>query len=361
MLRLMRSLVALVLLVASPLPMVAQASGAAAAPPPVTVGAFADLYFAWDVGRPASRDRPYTTQPARHSEFAVNLAHVEVKLAEERVRGRVALQAGTSVDRNCAAEPDWVSYIQEATVGARLAPRLWVDGGIYFSYIGLESWISRDNPTYTRSLIADYSPYYLAGAKLSWQASRTVGLQLHLVNGWQNVRETNDDKAVGARLDWQASPSLLAGYDVFVGNEQPDSVASRTRVLNQGFVKWTPPGGWEVWLTLDVGVQSVPAGDAQTWYGGSLIARKWLSERIALSGRLERYSDPDQVIVVTGTPGGFVTNGASLGLDVKPVDRLLWRTELRGFRSTDALWPSRESSGVQQAGGFAVTSLALRF
>ena len=64
----------------------AQTGGAQAAPsdttPRVTFGAFVDGYFAWDVGRPPSFDRsfaggtPFTTQPARHNEFNVNLAFV---------------------------------------------------------------------------------------------------------------------------------------------------------------------------------------------------------------------------------------------------------------------------------------------
>jgi hypothetical protein len=133
--------------------------------PAVTFGAFIDTYFAWDFGQPDSFDRPYTTQPARHDEFNVNLAFLEAKLTGEKVRGRVALQAGTSVQANYAGEPnvgsvsgdDLARIIQEAWVGVRVSPKLWVDGGIYFSPIGWESFISWDNPTYTRSLLADHT------------------------------------------------------------------------------------------------------------------------------------------------------------------------------------------------------------
>lgn len=88
----------------------------------VTVGGFVDAYYAWDVLRPAKFDRSFTTQPARHNEFNVNLAFVEMKLAGAHTRGRVALQAGTSVQANYAAEPrvgiisgpDLSRHIQEA-------------------------------------------------------------------------------------------------------------------------------------------------------------------------------------------------------------------------------------------------------
>jgi hypothetical protein len=45
--------------------------------PAMHVGGFVDAYIAWDFTRPRSLDRFYTTQPARHSEFNVNLAFLE--------------------------------------------------------------------------------------------------------------------------------------------------------------------------------------------------------------------------------------------------------------------------------------------
>jgi hypothetical protein len=82
---------------------------------------------------------------------------------------------------------------------------------------------------------------------------------------------------------------------------------------------------------------------------------------VSLVARLERYADPDQVIVMTGLPDAFRTNGASLGVDVTPVPRLLWRTELRGFRSDAAVWPLHRSGDFGKDDLFAVTSLALTF
>src|SRR5512144_1184310 len=99
--------------------------------PRVTLGAFVDAYYAWDVGRPPSFDRSFaggalfTTQPARHDEFNVNLAFVEAKVDAPRHRGRLALQAGTSVQANYWGEPtngqvsgpSLARVIQEATAG----------------------------------------------------------------------------------------------------------------------------------------------------------------------------------------------------------------------------------------------------
>src|SRR5689334_18378817 len=74
-------------------------------PKSVAWGAFVDSYYGFDFDQPGNLDRSFTTQPARHNEFNVNLVYLEGKLTEEKVHGRLALQAGTSVQSNYAGEP----------------------------------------------------------------------------------------------------------------------------------------------------------------------------------------------------------------------------------------------------------------
>ncbi len=353
----------LVLLLATPAwtPLIAQGL-----PEGVHVAAFVDTYYAWDFSRPPSLDRVYTTQPARHSEFNVNLAFVEARLERTSVRGRLALQAGTSVQSNYAAEPrigsvsgpDLSRLLQEAYVGLRVATPLWVDAGIFFSHIGQESWISRDNPTYTRSLIADYTPYYSAGVRAVWQVSAAVTLHLHFVNGWQNISETNEGKAAGLRVEYAPSGRVLLGYSNFIGDEQPDSLPNRLRVFNQVFARLGRTDGAAVWLTFDLGTQSVPGADASTWYGLAVIGRVPVTGAVALSARVERYADPDGVIVPSLGTAAFETTGASVGFDVTLPKGFLWRTELRGFRGDGDIYPTRDG-GFSRNSGVAVTSLAL--
>jgi hypothetical protein len=359
----MRSISLITLLVLTP-----AVAGAQDTTRSLSLGGFVDTYFAWDFNRPGptNLDRSFTTQPARHNEFNVNLAHVEVKLSGGRTRGRVALQAGTAVQSNYAGEPrlgsvsgpELARHIQEATVGVQAASNLWIDAGIYFSHIGQESWITRDNPTYSRSLIADYSPYYETGVKATWSASSKVTAQLHLLNGWQNISETNAQKAVGLRLDYAASPNFVIGYAGFAGDEQPDTAFTRVRVFNEVFMHLTA-GSFEAWVTADHGIQERTTTGTSKWYGGAAIARVKATPRVAVAARVERYWDPDQVIIGTGLAEAFRVNGGSLGLDIVPATGALWRIEARGYRGEDAIFPTR--TGVARGAGFVVSSLAVTF
>src|SRR6185503_900940 len=98
--------------------------------------------------------------------------------------------------------------LQEAYAGYQVTPSLWVDGVIFYAHMGMESWASKDNPIYTRSMTAEYSPYYSSGVRAIWAATPKLTAHLHLVNGWQNISETNTDKGIGLRLDYAASSAL---------------------------------------------------------------------------------------------------------------------------------------------------------
>ena len=96
----------------------------------------------------------------------LNLAYIDGTLSTDNYRGRIALQTGDSVVSNYLSENDlfW-RYIQECSFGYKINEDLWIDGGIYLSHIGAESFISGDNINYTRSLVAEFSPYYETGVK----------------------------------------------------------------------------------------------------------------------------------------------------------------------------------------------------
>lgn len=364
-------------LLAVPLALSAQSDSAkrASSPPSpqVTWSGFLDTYVAWDAGRPRTLDRGFSTTAARHGEFNVNLAHIAAAYESPNVRGRLALQAGTSVQVNYAAEPrvgaasgpDLSRMLQEAYAGVRLGQGLWVDAGLYFAPFGRESWISADNWTYTRSLIADNSPYYQTGVRLSWQATPTLAAQFHLINGWQNISETNDDKAIAASLDWTVAKGHVLSWDAFAGNEQPDSLPRRLRVFNEISWQGALTDRLEAMATFDLGQQarSTSTGGTATWWGTALIARQAVTPgRVWVALRGEAYHDPDRVIVQPTGTAALVTRGGSVNLDVAPQPGVLWRTELRTLRGREAIFDDRDAAGgLARRNVVLVTSMSWRF
>lgn len=330
--------------------------------PKVEVGAFLDTFYAFDFSNPPNRERSFTTNPTRHNEFNVNLAFVEAKINSEQMRGRLALQAGTSVFSNYSTElrdstkgggsqlADVLMHLQEAYAGYRITPNLWVDAGIYFSHIGAEGFISRDNWTYTRSLIADFSPYYQTGARLSWEPNSTWAFQLHVLNGWQNILETNGDKALGTQIVYRPTGKWTFTHNSFVGRE------ADVRVFQDFIAKYQMSPEWETSVSIDLGLQKKGAGLAK-WWGISVLNRFRLTQEISLGARVEYYEDPESVIVLTGTPNGFQVWGASMNLDTQLTSQLFWRNELRFLHSKDSVFS--HASAPSRSTVFATTSVAL--
>jgi hypothetical protein len=275
------------------------------------------------------------------------------------------------VQANYAAEPTLGTlsgpsvsrFIQEAFLGYRLRDGLWVDAGVFFAPFGAESWISRDNPVYTRSLIADNSPYYESGVRLSWQARPTLQVQAHVINGWQNISETNEDKAVAVRADWTAARTLVLTYDAFVGNEQPDSARSRVRQFHEAIARWAPNGRTTLWATFDYGRQprARAGAGAASWRGFAVLAHRTLTSRVGVGGRAEGYWDLEQTIVTTPALRPFGAGGGSVNVDVALHPRALWRTELRALSASEWIFPTRRPRGYTDRDGVLVSSLALTF
>lgn len=337
----------------------------------VTFGGFVDVYGAYDFGRPRSLDRAFTTQAARHNEFNVNLAFIEAAVAGPRVRGRVALQTGTSVQVNYAGEPrvgtvsgpELSRLIQEAYVGYALHPSLWIDAGVFYSNVGMEGWVSRDNPIYTRSLVADYSPYYSSGVRAVWQAGKRVTVRGDLVNGWQTISEANAGKTLGARVDVALTSRTSVSWYGLAGRE----VESRVRLYNGVGLKSQLSKRLDITAEVDAGREDAPDSlgtgtPARTWYGAMSIVRWTLSDRSALVARVERYADRHQVVATTGTANPLRASGASVGMDVHPAPRLLWRAEARLLRNASPVFPDRRAQGERsRQNAVLVSSMALTF
>jgi hypothetical protein len=63
---------------------------------------------------------------------------------------------------------------------------------------------------------------------------------------------------------------------------------------------------------------------------------------------------------VTGLSAPFVGNSASIGVDVVPQSRMLWRSEIRGFFADQLIFPN-DGKGPRKNDGFVITSLSLAF
>ena len=316
---------------------------------PVTFSAFLDTTIAHDFNHLPTRYRPYTTQPYYTDEGALNLGFVDATLHTERVHGRVAAQYGSSVIANYAGEPDeFFRYVQEAYGGINVTQDWQIDAGIFFSHLGQESWISRNDYNVSRSLIADYSPYYQTGVRSIHELSEKWHLELHVVRGWQNISDDREP-CYGTQIAYKATADTRIAYNTFIGNEDGARFFN-----NVGISHWLT-SKFGISSSFDLGVQSRDGESRAWWYGWAIIPHYKVNDTVAVATRVEQYADPHQVILQSLSDRSFNATSLSANIDITLLTDLVWRNEYRAYISHRDLFPRRE--GFSASDSFVVTSL----
>lgn len=314
---------------------------------PLQLGVFVDTYYSSSLYRPVSRDRQFLTQIARDREFNINLAHIEAVVNHSRVRGRLALQYGTSVNANYQYESTTEKYsnqlsarnLQEAYAGYRLVDKLWLDAGIFFGHIGFENWISHNNWNYTRALNLDNVPYYATGARLSYEPTAALTLQLHVLNGWQTITPTNSDKSFGTQVSYEFSKQFKVVHNAFAGNVAPDDTTTQYRFYSNLILQYSPLAALQLALSADVGAQKNAFNNGyRQWYTGAAYIRYLVTPQWSTALRLEYFIDPEQVMIAAASENGFQVGGATANVDFMPEDAYRLRFEYRNFFSKDSIY-----------------------
>ncbi|MBC8110134.1 MAG: porin, partial [Verrucomicrobia bacterium] len=154
----------------------------------LTFSGYIETYYLYDFNNPSDHNRPgFVYSHNRHNEFNLNLGFVKANYDDGKVRGNLALAVGSYMNANYIAEPGVLKNIFEANVGVKISENksLWVDAGIFASHIGFESAIGKDCWNMSRSILADNSPYFETGAKISYTSDNGKWFLSGLVlNGW---------------------------------------------------------------------------------------------------------------------------------------------------------------------------------
>jgi hypothetical protein len=278
----------------------------------------------------------------------------------------VGLHAGTYVAANYAAEDQVFKHIFEAYAGFRPFANAWLDAGIFSSHIGFESAISKDNWTLTRSLMAENSPYYEAGGRFTYEVSDELTLTALVLNGWQNIRENNQAKAIGTQIQWQLTEKLLINSSTFYGNEQPQGLVRRRRYFHDFYADYAATDQLSLALVFDVGKQENEqrGAKADTWHTGAAFVRYQFAEKWTAAARAEYYKADRGVIISSFSPtlgdAAFQVHGASLNLDYAPTSNVLVRLEGRLLKAQSDLFEQRNGT-TSDAYANITSSIAVSF
>lgn len=333
---------------------------------PLSISGYVETYYAYDFGNPDNHNRPgFAYSHTRHNEVNLNLGFVKLAYNTDNIRTNIALMTGTYANANLAAEPGVLRGIYEANAGVKISKKknVWVDAGIFAAHIGFESAIGKDCWNLTRSILADNSPYYESGVKVSYTSDDAKWLVSGLIlNGWQRIQRVdgNNTPAFGHQLTFKPNSKMTFNSSSFVGSDSPDRTR-QMRYFHNFYGQLQLHKKFGLTAGFDIGAQQKSKGSTHynTWYSPVVIAKYTPSDKISIAVRGEYYSDANGVIIATGTANGFKTFGYSLNLDYNIASNVVWRIEGRGFSSKDNIFTLENEPSTQNY--FVTTALAISF
>lgn len=312
--------------------------------------AFLDVYYGFNGAQTAQGEIPYFVSMNRENEFSLNLAYLSVSFTTNRVRSKFTPAIGSYMNSNYAAEKNTFKNVLEANVGIKLAKNKnwWLDVGVLGSPYTNENTISSDHISYSRSLAAEYVPYYLCGAKFSIPLSKKINAYLYLLNGWQQIHDVNKAKSLGTQVEYKANSKHLFNWNTYFGNEKSDlNPTYRNRFFTDIFWTYNLDGKTSFSSCVYLGLQekTTSSYSKNIWYQGNFLARYNFTNKTSLSARLEYFKDNNEILLQSINPAinQFDALGASLGLNVRLDKRVLFRLEARYLKSSKNIFVEKNN------------------
>ncbi|CAG5068845.1 hypothetical protein DYBT9623_01577 [Dyadobacter sp. CECT 9623] len=330
---------------------------------PFSINAYLETYYTQDLTNSKSHSLPgFIYNFNRTSEVNLNLAFLRAAYQTDNVRANLAFAAGTYMNANYAVEPGVLKNVFEANAGFRLSKskNFWIDAGVMPSHIGFESAVGKDNWALSRSLVAENTPYFETGARLSLTSENEKWYLAALyLNGWQRIQrvEGNKTPALGTQVTFKPNTSITLNYSTFIGSDKPDSVRQMRYHHNfYGVFQLSEKVGLTAGFDIGTEQKAKGASTYNTWFVPVVIARFTLTPKLNLAARGEYFSDKKGVIISSQASEGFQTYGFSLNLDYQISPQVIWRIEARNLHSKAAMFDS--GADFQRNKSYLTTSLS---
>lgn len=331
----------------------------------LSLNGFVDMFYAYDFNKPQTDYRqPFFYNYNRKNLFNLNLGYIKFSAEHRKFRANLALHAGTYSRDNYAAEPSVLKNIFEANAGLSLNKKnnLWLDVGVFASHIGFESAVATDNWTLTRSILAENSPYYLTGAKLTYNPNDKMEAAIIICNGWQHIQPVkgNTLPSFGTQIKYKPTDKIILNWSTFIGTNDPD-VSRRMRYFSNLYVQFQLSEKWGLIAGFDIGAEQrfKRSENYNYWLSPVLIARYALNNKIAIAARAEYYHDENGVMITSPSTKGFKVFGLSSNFDYYPTPKVLCRLEGRWLNSPEKIF--QQENKLSNNNFCLITSIAIKF
>ncbi len=305
------------------------------------LGGYIDTYYALYSDKTApGKFAKFPTVSPRNNNAGLNLLQLQARYGSEKVRGVATLFYG---DIPASAWSTDFNMIQEANMGLKLHRGLWLDVGFFRTHLGLESIQPRENITSSLAMASYFEPYFLSGAKLTYEINQKLRFQFSLLNGFNNFVDNNRNKALGFSGVYDFSTRTSLAFNAIFCDESPDSIPYTKRLLYNNVFLTHKTGKLDFGVELNFGRQENSklndSTTAATVLSALVSAKYHFNKKVAVYGRIELYEDSDELL--TGPVEnqnhqlvGVNLIGATAGVEFTPIKNSYLRLESRVLKTT---------------------------
>ncbi len=271
----------------------------ATAPPewsvgPINFSGLVDAYYNFNFNHPADRTNQLRNFDIKANQFSLNMAKLTMEHAADPVGFRVDFGFGRAFDviHSTERDPAAFRYIEQAYLSLKPSNGrgFQVDLGKFVTSAGAEVIETQNNWNYSRSLLFALAiPYYHFGLRTSMPLGKHFSAGVQLVNGWNNVEDNNSGKTLGVTGVFTTTKATWS-HNYYVGVEKNDTNKGLRHVYDTTLLV-TPTVKSSFYINFDYGMDKNPGFGSNRWVGIAGAARYQLTQRFALSPRLEWFND----------------------------------------------------------------------
>ena len=313
--------------------------------------------YNYNFNNPDSKDNTLRVFDNRANNFTLDLAQISFSKEEEGGVGfKLLLDYGRTAK---VIASDWTGdgsfsngtnnfEVQEAyiTYTAGIGKGLGIKAGKFATLLGIEVIESPNNYNISRSFLYGFAiPFTNTGTLFTYPFMEQVSLSAGIVNGWDNVIDSNKGKSFLGNLTVKPFNPLTLSLNGIYGAELPDRGGSKRGVLD-AILTYNLNDYVTLAANYDRGTESetgIGGGDA-LWQGvagyvnisGGLFHPDW--ESFSIAQRLEWFSDEDGVR--TGTRQDLWETTTTL--KYKLTDSLQLRAEYRHDDSNKRVFSQKQ-------------------
>lgn len=312
--------------------------------------------YNYNFNNPDSKNNDLRVFDNRANNFTLDLAQISFSKAED---GGVGFMTKINFGRTARTiQADWTGdgtfsngtnnfELEEAyiTYTAGIGKGLGLKAGKFVTLLGAEVIESPSNLNVSRSYLFGYAiPFTHTGVLLSYPFHDAVSLTAGIVNGWDNVIDSNKGKTFLGGLTWTPLDALTWTFNGTYGAEQPNRGNSKRGVFDT-VLSYNMNDNITLAANYDRGTEGKIGldGGSAVWQGvagyvslgGALFHPDWAP--FSLSQRLEWFADEDGVR--TGTSQDLWETTTTLKW--KLTDRLHARFEYRHDESSKKVFSQR--------------------